>query len=213
MPDLLPDEVEAWTARLSTPMSPQRLSGMVDHLHGVMGDHFVTQRDFSIGREAWMACRFGKAVCAEKVWMCREHRPDFGLTLDGQTRMFEATEAWEPGRARDSEYAALREAAGRGESTVRPYPEEEWLSKAAQAPAMLRAASMKKAGKSYDRDCSLLIYLNLMVFGAMRQDIQRAIVEETSSAGAAFREVWVLWQERFHLAWRHGRPMREVVLG
>lgn len=199
-------ERESWRIRLEQEMSPDEMIRSVDELKDIVWAYMHVQAGLAFVRDAWTAGRFAQARAADAVRLWPGDRPDCELMLQGRRELFEIVEADQPGRQRSAEYRDLirrRELGEREQVEI----DEDWQSRAAMAPEMLRRAAIAKAAKGYDLDNGLIIHLNLMEHGFKAREVEAAMQPCTAAAKDAFREVWVLWQNAAYPLWRNGKAL------
>ena len=144
--------------------------------------------------DACTAAMFGLARGASEVRLLDDTWPDFEMRVNGCVEAFEAVEADDPERRRGVEYQ-------QSTGEVEDDPVEDWITRADQAPAWLRAACLKKAGKRYGGRASLVIYLNVSEYGIRQAEIEASFPSATEVAKDAFDSVWVLWKDKAYRVW------------
>jgi hypothetical protein len=132
--------------------------------------------------------------------------PDFELRYPSlRVRRFECVEADQQGRRRGDEYRYLLQNHGAGPYPLQEDPETAWRARAAGAPCLIRRVSDAKARRNYPQGTELVIYLNLMTYGAYSSLVLPFIHEATCAAGQKFKSVNVLWQDTLFVVWNEGR--------
>lgn len=197
------DEIRKWKERLQQPMTPDKMANEVNDLRVILGPNFHVQ-SLDFVRDAWVAARFSQLRNGDSCRLWPKNQPDFEMTLNGVTQLFEVVEALSPNRKRGDEYRELMNDYERLKLTH--CPSEEIDKNELQAVEMLKTASEKKADpkKNYDPTWGLVIYWNPMIFG---EDCdQKGMREATKDAGQRFQEVWILWQDKLYRPWSYGDP-------
>jgi len=190
-----------WEARLQQPgMTPDQLLAHVSDVTTILEDNFFLQSGLAFIRDAYTAAKFAKQRGAQSVRLCAGTRPDFEMTLDGITQLFEVTEADLPGRTRGKEY---RDALGQPPKLVH-VEQLEMFQNACAIPGALEDRATLKAGKSYDPSWSLVILLNIPTYGVAIAEVESIMTAATEAAGKAFSEVWVMWNGRLYRPWPAG---------
>ena len=189
------DEIDHLTVRLGEWQTPQAMHALVEATVDNLGStNLFNQGGLAFLRDAWIAAEFGSMRNADKARLVSDIWPDFDLLIGDRVESFEAVEADDPDRRRGEEY---RQRIG----GVEDDPVEDWIARAEQAPAWLRAASQKKASKRYCGRASLVIYLNLSEFGIRQAQVEACFSVATETAKDAFDAVWVLWKNRPYQVW------------
>jgi hypothetical protein len=154
-------------------------------------------------RNAWIASSFAKARGLEMVRLCPDLWPDFFLLERGLETAYEATEADDPDRLRDAEYAKIQRRQLSGEKVVIPDPESGLLTPERARHWLTRAAE-RKANKHYHGNASLVIYLTSGEYGIHQDAIEAVMAEATTAACHSFESVWVLWKGVAYPTWPSG---------
>src|SRR5262249_26459944 len=87
----------------------------------------------------------------------RDQWPDGQVGTPKQPVNVEVTEVLEEGRRRGDEY--------RNDGQAKTSNADDWRRSAEAIPALLEKGIERKVGKGYDKDCILLVYLNLSTYG------------------------------------------------
>ena len=197
-------DYQEWHRDLAMAQDTIVFAAKVDAFAERYGDYVLTDPG-SPFRDAHCAAVFANLCGAKQVRLIDANQPDFEVECDGQWQAYEVTEADMPGRHRDAEIKAERQAAAH----ARMLSSDEWLNPDC-AKRILANASEKKARKDYDPQFGLLIYLNPGEFGIYQQEIERLMPDATAVAGSYFREVWVLWKGVAYNPWYKGRTSAVV---
>lgn len=197
-----------WLERLSEWTDVLVFQGLVSECKKDLGRYgAMINHGTGFWRDAWIAGKFAELLAVDSVRLLYpETSPDFAVMIAGTERRFEATEAMAQGRRRGDEFREDLAKADRGESTARNHPVEDWLT-GDRAAELLKAAADRKAGKSYARGSSLVIYLNDSDYGADEANIVRSFQPATETAGSVFQAVHVLWGSRCFHVWERGIPI------
>jgi hypothetical protein len=190
--------------QLQYPRAPAELRGYVAALMDMLGcvDLFNRSGGLTFIREAHVAAELGILRTAASVSLvsAKRKRPDFELHFGDRTELYELVEAQTPGRKRGDEYTAL---AAAGFPTCH-WPFEEWAtgeqaSRSIRAMAKVKAKTAEKLaakGTPYPEQTRLLIYVNLVDFGAHSKEIEDVFPTAVEPARKWFSSIWVLWKNR-----------------
>lgn len=190
--------------QLQYPRAPSELRGYVAALMDMLGcaELFNRSGGLTFIREAHIAAELGILRDATSVSLvsARSKRPDFELHFGDRTELYELIEAQPLERKRGDEYAAL---AAAGFPTCH-WPFEEWAtgekaSRSIRAMAKVKAKTAEKLaakGTPYPDETRLLIYVNLVDFGAYSKEIEAVFPTAVEPARKWFSSIWVLWKNR-----------------
>jgi hypothetical protein len=182
-------------------MMPEDMDQRVEALSAISDEYFFIQADLEFIRDAHTAADFAKARQAQRVRLYAGQRPDFELDLGGgATQLFEITEADLPGRKRGDEYRATLGEPAKWEHVE----QEEMIANAAAIPGALKDVSDKKAAGGYEPSCALVVMVNIPTYGACEEEVEALMEAATQNAGAAFREVWIMWAGELYRPWPRG---------
>ena len=199
MPRLTRKEIDELKRRLARWQTPGEMSRLVDETRRrIESAVFFTQAGLDFLRDGWIAVEFGRARNAEQVRLVENEWPDFELRVGGTVEPFEAVEGDNPDRRRGDEY---RNQTGEPE----PDPFEDWVARAEAAPDWLDTVCRKKADKHYAAGANLVIYLNLIEYGARQTEVVNSFPTATQAAKDKFDAVWVLWKSQAYLVWKKGK--------
>ncbi len=202
MARLTDDEIKAHKAWLATWRAPSEMSRYVDQVNDQMGStDFFNQAGVEFLRDAWAAATFSSKRNAEYVRLVADQWPDFQMRRMEKLQQFECVEADLLGRRRGQEYRDAENRAGSNGIFFEHDPVEDWLARAEQVPAALKAAVEKKIGKFYSEKVELLIYLNIEEFGARQHEIELSFPKVVAQAKAHFEATWILWKDRIYGPW------------
>ncbi len=192
----------AWKMGLEQRQTPAEMKRRWHAFHDDIGEEMLVQAGVEFMRDAYVAYRFAEFQGADEVWLVAAQRPDFGVLLQGQTLLYEATEADWPHRQRSREYKEKIIPERRAGTEKVEYAPDLFAMTADDASDLLHRAAVDKCDGRYDANCGLVILLQP---GSMdTKEVEDVMPAATSVAREAFREVWVHWSDRFYLLWRDG---------
>ncbi len=198
-------DYQEWHRELAMAQDTTVFSAKVDAFAERYGDYVLTDPG-SPFRDAHCAAAFANLCGAKQVRLIDANRPDFEVECDGQWQAYEVTEADMPGRHRNAEIKAERQAAAH----ARMLSSDEWLNPDC-AKGILASASEKKARKDYDPQVGLIIYLNPGEFEIHQEEIEALMKDATTVAGCRFEQVWVLWKGVAYNTWSNGKAAATVL--
>jgi len=204
MPRLTSAEKREHQDWLSNWRKPAEMASYVDAVNDTMGaTNFFGQGGIQFLRDAWTAAEFGRHHKSEFVRLVPEQQqwPDFEAQKGRQIERIECGEADVPGRRRGAEYQNGRHLIGGDTPNIRHFPVKEWAT-AEQALGGLCMVIAKKVAKQYAEPVSLLLYLNVVEFGAWRKEIEAGMEQAVMPALPHFRHVWVLWKSHLYGPWQ-----------
>ncbi|WP_417468509.1 hypothetical protein [Maricaulis sp.] len=160
------------------------------------GEDFVTSRDAKTLREAWIGLRYATAFGCD--YMRMSDAPDMELWSALGVRQWEIVEALDPWRRRGDEYR---------NPTDEPVFDDCLRRRREILPTIQRRAD-EKAAKRYGDRTSLLIYANMGLYGAFREEVEPSLHDVTSQASQTFQEVALYWEGRVYRLWRDQRALK-----
>jgi hypothetical protein len=206
MPKLTKPELALNRAWLSDWRTPADMAAYVSAVNDAMGSaDFFRQGGVEFLRDAWLAAEFGRYRQSSFVRLVAEGEqwPDFETRAGDVIERVECAEADLPGRRRGDEYREAERRREDGGLIVEDDPIENWIARAAQAPAALSEAIAKKIGKRYAGRASLLVNLNISEFGIRQAEMEAAMPPAVAPALPYFPRVWILWKARLYGPWTH----------
>jgi len=192
--DLTKSEIADLKARLAEKHTAEVMANACESIRLRNGPVAMIQSGVEFLRDAYVAAEFARARNAEKVRLMSGPWPDFELTIDGRVELFEATEAYRPGRRRGDEYR-------NDDGSVLITLQRDWVALTQQAPAWIEAACRRKLDKRYGSCSRLVIYLDMNEFGDRQKEVEACFAPATHVAKDAFEAIWVLWKKRAYEVW------------
>jgi hypothetical protein len=189
------DEIAVHKAWLTNWRAPEEMTSYVEEVMDNMDStDLFNQAGIGFLRDAWAAARFADLRNATAVQLVNDEWPDFNIRFNPRVEQFECVEA-DVLRHRGIEYREAQD------NPVREDPIENWIERADQVPAILKAAIGKKIGKNYAGKAHLLIYLNVSEYGIRQQDIESSFAEHVQSAVDHFATISILWKGCVYGPW------------
>ena len=184
------EQTNAMRHRLSEWQTHGAMRSLIQEMHKPHGFYAVSQGNMQFWREAHCACQFASIVNAKAVRLSEIDPPDFQLDYRGQIVGCELVEVRDPNERIGDEFdsAAADHNAGIAPEIVHFNTEghRTWL-----APT-LKSCVAKKAGKGYDRQLVLAVYIHAWIFDDQRRETDQAIFAAVLPHLDAFAEIWVL---------------------
>lgn len=199
-------------ACLELPIAPAELYQVLDKLTDNCDAYdFVADQGAQKARECWIACQFlvvhGKRTGQDYEvtdLLLDETAPDIRYREVTQARrdlFVEAAELLSPGRKRSREYLRRKqqrracERAGRGDRLLATAVPDEDVDVEAERRAFPCVASKilaDKLQKDYGSNCTLVLYVNLGLYGD--EPIQNFVATYTPPKSVRFDEIWFFYR-------------------
>lgn len=171
---------------------------------------FFNQGGLGFLRDAFVASEVASACRVKKVRLVEADRPDFELETTDGLELFEATEAFEPGRRRGLEYRNIAEG-----DELEDDPGEDWFRRGRAGIQWLRMAAENKAENAkdgkYGDGVNLAIYLNMNEFDVLHDEVLSKFPAATIATRSFFNTVLVLWKGTVYCVWQERKvAMRQI---
>ena len=200
-PRLSPAQLRSFKLSLSQWQSAgafvERTNELMDSIGAVQ---FFNDGSLAFARDASVGARLASVSKADEVRLCHGAWPDYEERFGTSVEQYEITEALMPGRRRGEEW---KQAEADGFPLTHD-PGERWVERARAAPRAVHSAALKKAVKRYPPTASLIVYLNIGVYGSLKAETEGALTECTACAKDHFHRVIVLWGDRLYVTWDGG---------